>query len=79
MPVHVTSGRTGVGLDELSGYVEPGRTVAFLGASGVGKSTLVNGLLGKLAQKTTRRARATSAAGTRPSPPNCSPCPGRAG
>ncbi len=53
VPVHVTSGRTESGLDELSGYVEQGRTVAFLGASGVGKSTLVNGLLGKLVQKTT--------------------------
>jgi ribosome biogenesis GTPase len=52
VPVLVTSGRTESGLDELAGYVLAGRTVALLGASGVGKSTLVNGLLGAAVQKT---------------------------
>ncbi|WP_407333371.1 ribosome small subunit-dependent GTPase A [Enterovibrio sp. 27052020O] len=33
-------------LDVLKSYCRRGRTVAFLGSSGVGKSTLVNGLLG---------------------------------
>jgi ribosome biogenesis GTPase len=37
---------TGEGLDELRAHVGPGRTVAFLGVSGVGKSTLVNTLAG---------------------------------
>ncbi|MGF1688094.1 ribosome small subunit-dependent GTPase A [Photobacterium japonica] len=36
----------------LHSYCKTGRTVAFLGSSGVGKSTLVNGLLGEDAQQT---------------------------
>lgn len=35
------------GLDRLTPYLQPGRTVALLGSSGVGKSTLVNRLLGE--------------------------------
>lgn len=46
-PVHVVSALTGAGVDELAGYVEPGRTVALIGSSGVGKSTLVNRLVGQ--------------------------------
>ena len=53
VPVLVTSGRRESGLAELFRYVEVGRTVAFLGASGVGKSTLVNALLGEQVQATT--------------------------
>jgi ribosome biogenesis GTPase len=53
VPVLITSGRRESGLAELFGYVEVGRTVAFLGASGVGKSTLVNALLGEQVQATT--------------------------
>ncbi len=53
VPVLVTSGRSELGLRELDGFVRPGGTLAFLGSSGVGKSTLVNELLGSLTQKTT--------------------------
>jgi ribosome biogenesis GTPase len=53
VPVLVSSGRSEGGLAELRGRLAPGRTVAFLGASGVGKSTLVNGLLGEERQATT--------------------------
>ena len=53
VPVLVSSGRRDDGLDELLGMLGPGRTVAFLGASGVGKSTLVNALLGEDRQATT--------------------------
>jgi ribosome biogenesis GTPase len=53
VPVLVSSGRTAGGLDELAAQLGSGRTVAFLGASGVGKSTLVNGLLGEQRQATT--------------------------
>jgi ribosome biogenesis GTPase / thiamine phosphate phosphatase len=46
VPVHAVSSVTGEGLDELAPYLAPGRTVALLGSSGVGKSTLANRLLG---------------------------------
>ena len=46
VPVLAVSGRTGEGLDALGAYAAPRRTVAFLGSSGVGKSTIINRLLG---------------------------------
>lgn len=46
-PVHVVSGVTGEGLDDLRPYLEGNHTVALLGSSGVGKSTLVNALAGE--------------------------------
>jgi len=46
VPIHAVSSITGDGLDALEQYIAPGRTVALLGSSGVGKSTLVNRLLG---------------------------------
>jgi ribosome biogenesis GTPase len=48
--IHVTSATTGEGVAEIGGYVERGRTVAFVGSSGVGKSSLVNRLLGREVQ-----------------------------
>ena len=53
VPVLLTSGRTGAGLDAISDYSTGNRTLAFLGASGVGKSTLINFLLGGDVQATT--------------------------
>jgi len=47
VPVHAVSAINGDGLEPLQAYLEPGRTVAFLGSSGVGKSTLINCLLGE--------------------------------
>ncbi len=44
--VHVTSGVTGDGIEALAQYAGHGQTVALLGSSGVGKSTLVNALAG---------------------------------
>lgn len=52
VPTHVVSGALHLGIDSLATHVGPGRTVAFLGSSGVGKSTLVNALLGSDAQAT---------------------------
>jgi len=45
-PVVLASARTPGGLDGLRAWLGPGRTVALLGSSGVGKSTMVNGILG---------------------------------
>jgi ribosome biogenesis GTPase len=41
------SAREGDGLDSLTAFLAPGRTVALLGSSGVGKSTIVNRLIGE--------------------------------
>ena len=53
VPVLVVSGRTGAGIGDLRALADGNRTLAFLGASGVGKSTLVNALLGAAVQPTT--------------------------
>lgn len=45
VPVHAVCSHTGAGLNELAPYLMPGKTVVFLGMSGVGKSSLVNALL----------------------------------
>jgi ribosome biogenesis GTPase / thiamine phosphate phosphatase len=50
MAVHAMSARTGAGLEALDGYLGAGRTVALLGSSGVGKSTLLNRLLNESRQ-----------------------------
>jgi ribosome biogenesis GTPase len=47
VPVHAVSAVTGDGLQALERYLLLGRTVALLGSSGVGKSTLVNRLCGR--------------------------------
>ena len=44
---HVVSAYTGLGLQRLNAYLQPGKTVVFLGSSGVGKSSLVNALAGE--------------------------------
>lgn len=45
--IHVVSAHTGFGLAQLSTYLQPGKTLVFLGSSGVGKSSLVNALAGE--------------------------------
>lgn len=50
--IHVTSASTGEGLDNLSKFLHPGKTVAFTGFSGVGKSALINKLCGVALMKT---------------------------
>lgn len=52
VPVHVVSGIRGDGIDGLRKYAAGYRTVALLGASGVGKSTIVNALVGRGVQST---------------------------
>ena len=46
-PVHAVSAKTGAGMDALSAYLKPAKTIVFLGSSGVGKSSLVNALAGE--------------------------------
>jgi len=47
VPVHALSARERSGLDELAQYLESGKTAAFLGSSGVGKSSIINALIGE--------------------------------
>ena len=46
-PVFALSSKTGQGMDQLAPYLRPGVTAAFLGSSGVGKSSLINALAGE--------------------------------
>jgi ribosome biogenesis GTPase / thiamine phosphate phosphatase len=46
VPVRAISATTGTALESVTPLIETGRTVALLGSSGVGKSTIVNALLG---------------------------------
>jgi ribosome biogenesis GTPase len=46
VPLHAVCSLDGTGLDALVPYLGGGRTVALLGSSGVGKSSLLNRLLG---------------------------------
>jgi ribosome biogenesis GTPase / thiamine phosphate phosphatase len=47
VPVLAVSASSGEGMEELEAQLAPGRTIALLGSSGVGKSTLVNRLAGR--------------------------------
>jgi ribosome biogenesis GTPase / thiamine phosphate phosphatase len=46
VPVHAISAPNGQGVEELRDYLAGNRTAVLLGSSGVGKSTIVNALLG---------------------------------
>ena len=50
--IHAVSNLTGVGIESLRKFVSVGKTIALLGSSGVGKSTLVNTLTGSYVLKT---------------------------
>lgn len=47
VPVHMVNAVSPGGLDPLGPYLKAGRTAALVGSSGVGKSTIVNQLLGR--------------------------------
>lgn len=44
---HIVSAKTGFGMEKLNKYLIKGKTLVFLGSSGVGKSSLVNALAHK--------------------------------
>jgi len=52
IPIHPVSAKERIGLDELRNYLNKGKTAAFLGSSGVGKSAIINALLGAEKQET---------------------------
>lgn len=53
IPIVILSALTGDHVGDLGPHLRPGATAVVLGSSGVGKSTLVNALLGELRQATT--------------------------
>ena len=62
LPVHAISAKSRSGIEVVDGYLGYGRTGALLGSSGVGKSTLVNALIGEELLKT-RDVRASDSRG----------------
>ncbi len=62
LPVHVVNQRRNEGLEHVAAYLTTGRTGALLGSSGVGKSTIINRLVGGDVQKT-REVRAADSKG----------------
>lgn len=51
VPIFAISATEHTGLEKLSPFLGPGRTVVLLGSSGVGKSTIINALEGHARQK----------------------------
>lgn len=52
VPIHVISAAQNTGMDSLAPHIGAGMTSVFLGSSGVGKSTIINNLLGEGRLKT---------------------------
>jgi ribosome biogenesis GTPase len=54
VPILVVSAVDGTGLEVVRSHLAPGRTLAVVGSSGVGKSTLINALAGRELQAVTQ-------------------------
>ena len=52
VPVIAISNESHNGYSELNSFIQPGNTYCMLGSSGVGKSTLINNLAGKIVMQT---------------------------
>jgi len=46
VPIVAISAKEGINIEDVSHYIETGKTIVLVGSSGVGKSTLINQLLG---------------------------------
>jgi ribosome biogenesis GTPase len=62
LPVHLSNPKRGEGIERVATHLPPGRTGALLGSSGVGKSTIINRLMGEDTQRT-REVRETDSKG----------------
>ncbi|MEH7225715.1 ribosome small subunit-dependent GTPase A [Bacillus sp. JJ1566] len=51
VPIYAISAEKNIGLEQLAPYIIEGKTIALLGSSGVGKSTITNALLGRQKQE----------------------------
>jgi ribosome biogenesis GTPase / thiamine phosphate phosphatase len=52
LPVYVVQPKKGEGIEHVRAHLAPGRTAALLGSSGVGKSTIINRLVGADVRRT---------------------------
>ncbi len=52
VPYVTASAKTGEGMEAILQHIKPGQTAVLLGSSGVGKSTIINQLLGQEIQRT---------------------------
>jgi len=52
VPIIVVSAKTGYGIGKIKNFIKEGVTFAFIGSSGVGKSTIINVIVGKEILKT---------------------------